>query len=176
MHGDFYYLGRLQKVHGVRGGLLCPLEVSLPEEYEKLESVYVEIDAQPVPFFISDIHIDKRGTALIHFEGIDTTEKARAMVGKTLWRPLNSLPPLSGNHFYYHEITGYTIADAIQGNIGKLREVLEMPAQDLLAVEDSDGREYLLPLTDDCVVHLDRAAQILTIHTPEGLIELYRSV
>lgn len=174
MTEEFYYLGYLSKVHGVNGGLLCQLEVSIPSEYKNLESVFIEIDKTLVPFFIANIQIDERGKSVIHFEEVKDTNQAREFVGKKIWRPINALPPLKGNHFYYHEIQGYLLMDIAQGDIGIIREVMEMPAQDLIAAEDEQGREYLIPLTEGCVVSLNRQKKQLTVVTPDGLIALYR--
>jgi 16S rRNA processing protein RimM len=176
MTEDYYYLGYIAKIHGVAGGVQCIFDVSHPDEYKNLESVFVEIDQKPVPFFIDRIQIDAKGKAHLQFEHIRTTEEAKMLVGHKLWRPLATLPPLSGIHFYYYEIGGYSVIDEVEGALGIAREVLEMPAQDLLAVEDSEGLEYLIPLTEGAVKQLDRKNKVITVSSPPGLISLYRNL
>ena len=48
----------------------------------------------------------------------------------------------------------------------------EAPAQDLLVV-DCNGKEVLVPITDDSILKLDRTNKIIEVQTPAGLIDMY---
>ncbi len=171
---DCYYLGYIVKPKGLKGEFYVVLDVTDPQEYIGMESVFVEINKQLVPFFIEDIRPGHNNKVQIRFEGIDSPDDARELVGKSLYLPLEVLPKLTGNHFYYHEIPGYQIIDQKVGKLGPLKHVQESTAQDLLVVEHEKG-EILIPLLDDTIVHLNRESKELTVSTPEGLIDMYLS-
>ncbi|UTW60887.1 16S rRNA processing protein RimM [bacterium SCSIO 12741] len=169
---DCYYLGYVVKPKGLKGEFYVFLDVTNPHEYIEMESVFVEINKQLVPFFIEDLRPGHNNKVVIQFEGIETPDDARELVGKSLYLPLDILPKLTGNHFYYHEIPGFQIIDEKHGKLGVLRKVQESTAQDLLVVDHEKG-EILIPMLDDTVVKLNRETKELTVTTPEGLIEMY---
>lgn len=58
---ECYYLGYIVKAQGLKGTFRVKLDVSDPEEYKELESVFVEIDKLLVPFFFAiNYHFTKR--------------------------------------------------------------------------------------------------------------------
>ena len=58
---DCYQLGEVIKTHGLKGEVSVLLDVDFPEEYSELESVFLQMEGNLVPFFIDSIQIhDKR--------------------------------------------------------------------------------------------------------------------
>ncbi|MBD79770.1 MAG: 16S rRNA processing protein RimM [Crocinitomicaceae bacterium] len=169
---ECYYLGYIVKAHGLKGAFQVKLDVTDPQEYKELESVFVEIDKQLIPFFLENISIQQKGQAKVQFEDINSQEEARQLVGKQLFLPLDLLPELTGNHFYYHDIPGYLVKDKEFGEIGKIIEVMEAPSQDLLVI-DCKGKEVLVPITDDSILKVDRTSKVIEVTTPDGLIAMY---
>src|SRR3990172_3619132 len=97
-----YYLGYTSKVHGKQGELIIHLDVDFPEEYKNLESVLIRMNKQDnslIPFFISNSQLLNNGTLKIKIDDINTVDQAKALVGKELFLPLDSLPKLTGNQF-----------------------------------------------------------------------------
>ena len=53
MHKDeCYQLGHIIKTHGLKGMVKIELDVDDPNNYSKLESVFVEKSGNLIPFFI----------------------------------------------------------------------------------------------------------------------------
>ena len=103
---------------------------------------------------------------------MNTTEDAAAYTGREMYLPLDSLPPLKGKKFYYHEVKGYSVIDAVHGRIGSLVKVMDLPRQSLLQITFGD-KEILIPLVDEVIVKVDRKKKELHIRAPEGLIDIY---
>ncbi len=169
---DFYYLGKIAKPFGSKGQVVAFLDVDEPLHYRKLESVYLDLDGEWVPFLIESVEIQTGRKALFHFEDVNTTEDAAAYTGREMYLPLDSLPPLKGKKFYYHEVKGFSVIDTIHGNIGILVKVMDLPRQPLLQIAFGD-KEILVPLVDAVIVKVDRKMKALHIRAPEGLIDIY---
>jgi 16S rRNA processing protein RimM len=169
---DFYYLGKIAKPFGSKGQVVAFLDVDEPLHYRKLESVYLDLDGEWVPFLIESIEIQAGRKALFHFEDVNTAEDATAYTGREMYLPLSSLPPLKGKKFYYHEVKGFAVIDAVHGFIGTLVQVMDLPRQSLLQIASGD-KEILIPLVDEVIVKVDRKMKELHIHAPEGLIDIY---
>lgn len=169
---DCYLLGSITKTRGFKGELVLFLDVTNPFEYERLESVFVEINGMLTPFFIEQIKIQNNNRAHVFFEQISTEEEALKLKGKSLYLPLTALPKLSGNEFYDHEIPGFEVIDAVHGTIGIVIQIIDLPSNPLLQI-DKEGVEILVPLQKETVQKVDRDNKYLHIQSPPGLIELY---
>ena len=169
---DFYYLGKIAKPFGSKGQVVVFLDVDEPLHYRKLESVYLDLDGEWVPFLIESVEIRSGRKALFHFEDVNTAEDAAAYTGREMYLPLASLPPLKGKKFYYHEVKGFTVIDSVHGNIGTLLKVLEFPRQAMLQIALGE-KEILIPLVDEIILKVDRKKKELHIRAPEGLIDIY---
>jgi 16S rRNA processing protein RimM len=169
---ECFFLGYTVKLHGYKGEISIKLDVDFPEDYKNLESVFIEINDQLIPFFITSIKLKDKGFAVVSFEGITTIEQAESLLSSNLYLPLFVLPALSGNKFYFHEIVGFAVTDKIHGDIGIVKEVLDFPNQAVLQVF-KDKKEILIPATDEIIIDVDRKTKTVHTDAPEGLIDLY---
>lgn len=171
---DCFFLGKIVSKHGYKGELLVKLDTDEPEIYENMESVFVALGNSLVPFFIDHCRLHKSSLLRVRFEEIQDEAAANSIMGSELYLPLELLPKLSGDKFYYHEVIGFELKDKNHGYIGKITGVNDMVSQALFEAE-KEGRKLLIPITDDIVVKVDRLNKIIHIDTPEGLVELYLS-
>ncbi len=170
---DCYQLGHITKTHAVSGELVLYLDVDDAAEYADLESVLLEVKGQLVPYFIESIAIVKASRAIIAFEEIDTIEQAERLIGCGAFLPLDNLEPITDEtRFYFHEIVGYQVVDAKAGELGTVRGVYAMNAQDLIAMDYQD-KEVLIPINSDIVRTVDRVNQKLNVVLPDGLLAIY---
>lgn len=169
--GECFQLGYVIKKHGLGGEVSIFLDVDVPQEYQNLESVFVEINNKLVPFFIESISI-KGNKAVVRFEDVNTADQADELKAKKLFLPLSMLPELGDGKFYFHQIINYDVVDASSGDIGKVKDVYASPNQDLLAV-DREGKEILIPINDEIIDRVDHTAHKLFVNLPEGLIDVY---
>lgn len=172
---ECYYLGYVSKAIGNKGELAFKLDVDSPSSYEGLDMVLVQMAKTEeilVPFFVTDSLLLNNSLLRVSLEDISNQEQSKELIGKALYLPLTALPPLTGNHFYFHEVIGYTVIDKEHGLLGPIKQVLDYPAGSLLEVH-KNGKEILIPLLEDTLIHLDRQAKTMEVQTPEGLIDLY---
>lgn len=166
-----FQLGKITKTHGLKGEMQIWLDVDVPQDYEDLDSVMLDIKGELIPYLIDNIQI--RGTkSIVKFEDIDTIEAAQKLVGSDLYLPLEVLPDLKDDQFYYHEITDFQVVDAIKGNLGIVTAVYTSHQQDLIAM-DYQGVEVLIPINDDIVTSINRDKKELYTNLPDGLIDVY---
>ncbi len=169
---DCFFVGKIVKKYSFKGEVLVKLDTDDPEQFLKMESVFVETNKNLIPFFIEQLSLHKSTLLRIKFEEVDTEADADSLMRKELYLPLDLLPKLSGNKFYYHEIIGYTVVDATFGELGKIKGVNDNTAQHLFEI-DRNGTEILIPINDDIIKEVDRVHKKILLEAPEGLIELY---
>lgn len=168
---EFYTIGYIRRVIGVKGEMGIMLDVDSPARYKGLDALLLvkEPNRQAVELEQAIV----RGEELvIRIKGTTTPEDAKKFVGSTCMLPLEALPKLGERRFYFHEVPGYKVVDAVCGEIGIAKEVLDRPQQPVLIIKRG-FEEILIPVTDDIIRKVDRNEKVLHVHAPEGLIDLY---
>ena len=168
---DCFYLGTAVGKYSFKGELLVKVDSDNPQDYTELESIFVELSTGLVPFFIKKCQLHKSELLRIDFEEISNEQEADALIKKNLYLPLDLLPPLDGNKFYYHEIIGFTVSTKAE-EIGMITAVLEQGPQALFQVEATDKKIHLIPIHDDFILEVDRKKNLIQVQIPEGLLDL----
>lgn len=171
---DCFQLGYIAKLHGFKGEVSLFLDVTNPSDYAKLDALFIEINGYLTPFFIQSIQLRNKGFASVKLEGVDSENDAKLLLRKKCYLPLSILPQLDEAHFYDHEVIGFTVVDSVKGPIGELQQVIDLPVNPLLQIQNGD-KEILVPFIKGLVQRVDRKKKELHITAPEGLIDMYLS-
>ena len=169
---DCFYLGKIVKKYSFKGEVLAKLDTDQPELYENLDSILIELRGNLIPFFIERSQLHKSELLRIKFEEVDTEQDADSILKSDLYLPLEFLPKLEGDKFYFHEVVGFTIEDVNFGKVGIIKSINDSTAQELFEI-DRNGIEILIPMNDEFIKKVDRKNQTILVETPEGLIDLY---
>ena len=169
-----FYLGKIVSKYSFKGEVLVKLDTDEPELYENMESVFVSLGNNLVPFFIEKCSLHKSNLLRIDFEEVKSENEADRIMGSELYLPLTFLPKLTGDKFYFHEVIGFTVIDTVHGNIGVIKSINDTTSQALFEV-DKDGKDLLIPINDEIITKVDRENKTVFVSTPEGLVELYMS-
>ena len=169
---DCFFVGKIVKKYSFKGELLVKLDTDEPKQFLEMESVFVEKHKNLIPFFIDSLSLHKSELLRVKFEEVDSEEDADSLLGSELYLPLDLLPQLSGNTFYYHEIIGFSVNDVNFGPVGTISGVNDSTAQALFEIE-RDGKQILIPISDEIIDKVDRKAKTIHIQAPEGLIDIY---
>lgn len=169
---ECFYLGKIVSKYSFKGEVLVKLDSDDPELYESMESVFVSLRDSLVPFFIEQSRLHKSSLLRIKFEDVDSEEEADRIMGSELYLPLEFLPPLEGNKFYFHEVIDFTVIDQNFGKVGIITSINDTTNQALFVI-DHKGTEILIPINDEFLTKVDREKKIIEVNAPAGLIELY---
>jgi 16S rRNA processing protein RimM len=151
---------------------MAKLDTDEPELYDQLEAVFVDLRAKLIPFLVESSQLHKSQLLRLKFEDVDTEADAEALLKADLYLPLELLPKLKGNKFYFHEVIGFALVDSTFGEVGLIKAINDTTAQALFEV-DRNGIEILVPMNDDFILKVDRANKRILMDLPEGLIDLY---
>ena len=169
---DCFYLGKIVKKHSFKGEVVIKLDTDEPELYGNMESVFVDLGGNLVPFFIERSSLSKGTMLRIKIEDFNTEDEADMMMRSGIYLPLDLLPKLEGNKFYFHEVIGFKVIDQNHGEVGVLININDSAAQPLFEIE-RDDKEIFIPMIDDFIQKVDRENKEIRVETPDGLIDLY---
>lgn len=169
---DCFYLGKIVTKYSFKGEVVIKLDTDEPELYKNMESVYVEFGSNLVPFFIEKSSLHKGNQLRVQFEDVYSEEEADSILKCGIYLPLDLLPKLEGDKFYFHEVIGFKIIDASFGEVGEIVHINDKAAQPLFEI-DRKGKEIFIPMIDDFIKEVDRTKKQIHVETPKGLIDLY---
>ncbi len=164
-------IGRITGIHGLEGEFrVFPLS-ERKERWEQLSRVFVA-DAQEQGGWFEVEKVWRGGKALIRLKlkGVDDRTQAEALKGCYLYIPREFLWPLLEGQFYRFELIGLTVVTSSGQSVGKVKEILPLPAQDVIVVE-SNGKEIWIPFARMLVPRVDVRARILVVNPIEGLLD-----
>ncbi len=170
--GDFKLLGEFIKTHGISGHLVLKLSFFAEEELKEGDTVFVEVDGIPVPFFIGEFRFLGDFTALVRFDDTETAQQAEILTGCSVYCSPGYATEEAEKEEGYGDITGFRVLDREKGYSGILQEVIEYPDNPVMRL-DHDGAEILIPFHDDIVLNIDHSLRVIEISAPEGLLDLY---
>lgn len=169
----YFELGYVKRISGLKGVMLIQPETDRPEYYAEADAFFMEEGGQALPYFTEECSLDPKGLLRVRFEDIDNEEDARRMIGKKIYLPIDLLPPLEGNKFYFHEVIGWKVIDQSGASIGTIKDIYDRGPQELLDVMSEEGKQLLLPLVDQFLQKVDREHQQIILFIPEGLLEVF---
>lgn len=163
-------LGRIFRVHGYEGAVQIRLEKNFIENIPEMESVFIETEGIPVPFFISDSEYGGGDILKIKFNGYGSVEKVSGFVGSSVFLTASGKSEDPGGKSF--TLKGFRVS-LINGNLlGYVTDIIHNPGQDLLKILTMENREILVPLHEDLIEKINRKSGIIILDLPEGLIEL----
>ncbi|ROI00592.1 ribosome maturation factor RimM [Chryseobacterium daecheongense] len=168
---DCYFLGKITRRHGLSGNVILKLDTDQPELYNKLESIFVEINGLLVPFFIEKSSWSKSDALNIFFKN-SSEAMVDQVLGKSVYLPLATLPKLSGKQFYYHEVIGFTILDEENNSCGEIESINDQTAQHYF-LSRLNGKEIVVPIIKDWILEVNREEKFIKMQLPEGLMDVF---
>jgi 16S rRNA processing protein RimM len=163
-------LGRITKISGYEGAVTVKLEKTFTEDIPHLESVFLEIEGKPVPFFISGSEYSGADILKLTFEDYGSIEKVSGFTGCRVF--LTSGGSGSSHKDDISDLIGYTVLIQDNNFLGTITDIILNPGQLLLSIVSPSKKEILIPLHDDFIVSIDHTKKSIAMDIPDGLIDL----
>ena len=172
MHDDeLILLGRIIKAHGFNGAVVIALEDNFSDKIEMMESVFVESDGRPVPFFIESAYPTGTASAIVEFRFYDSDSSIAEFIGSRVLVPGKSSPDRDRGSIPM-DLVGFTIISDEGIEAGVVISILSLPMQVMLEIESAGSERILVPYHVDMVIDLDSKRRQLILRIPDGLLTL----
>jgi 16S rRNA processing protein RimM len=169
---EVFQIGHFYKTHGVSGELSLSFTTDI---FDRTESPYwvLDMDGIFVPFFVESYRFRSDSSALVILEGIDNEKKAKELVGKTVFYPVEYADNEDNvsTEDDVSAIIGYNVSDKNHGSLGQIISIDDSTINVLLVVEGDNG-EVLIPVAGDFLLEIDSKSRTLHVELPEGYLEL----
>ena len=112
----------------------------------------------------------RRGTGyVVKLDLVNDRGYANSLRGKHLTVPEDELKQLPTDSYYYFQLIGMGVWDEEGEFLGDIREILSTGSNDVYVVQDTSGKEVLLPAVKSVVLQVDSRQNRMVVQLPEGL-------
>ena len=157
----FIEAGRIINTHGVAGEVKIEVGLDSPAFMKRFKRLY--ISGKETAVLSAREH---KGFLLVKLEGVEDVNAAMALKGRTVFISREDARRPKGS-FFIQDIIGALVVDESGAEIGKLRQVLETPANRVYVVQGE--KEHLIPAVPEFVMSTDAEAGIIRVHLIEGM-------
>jgi len=96
------------------------------------------------------------------FKGFDTPEAAKRINGVELQIPRSALPATEKGEYYWHDLVGLQVTTTTDVNLGRIIEMLETGANDVMVVQ-GERRRWVPFILPDVITEIDLVAGICRV-------------
>jgi 16S rRNA processing protein RimM len=164
-------LGRITKVSGYEGAVAVKVEKIFTENIPQMESVFLEIEGRPVPFFISGLEYSGADILKLWFEGYDSVEKISEFTGCRVFLTneiIDEKNEKSGNQL----LIDYQVYTKESILLGPISDIISNNGQWLLSIVSHNKKNVLIPFHEDFIISIDKRKKIVIMDIPDGLLEI----
>jgi 16S rRNA processing protein RimM len=170
MDQQYITIGEITASHGYRGEVRVLPLTDFPERFKAMEHVYLSLGSLLVEKAVESAFV-QRNRIVLKLEGIDTPEQAGQLRGALLQVSRQELWPLQDGAYYHFEIIGLKVVTVDGAALGEVAEILTTGGNDVYAVRNGMGKEYLVPALRSVVKEIDTGAGLMIIEPLPGLLE-----
>jgi 16S rRNA processing protein RimM len=172
-HRTQVVVARIGKAHGLRGEVTVQVLTGAPDERFVPGATFVTEPATAGPLVLRSAR-DNNGILLLGFENTDDRSGAESLRGIKL---LADVLEDDGeeNAWYERDLVGLKAVTVGGDEVGAVTALESRPAQDLLVLRLTDGREARVPFVTAIVPEVDIEGGRVVLDPPPGLLDLGES-
>jgi 16S rRNA processing protein RimM len=175
-------VGRIGRAHGVRGEVRVEVLTDFPERrYAPGSRLLVapppdptapgREPEEPVPVVVKSAR-PHRGAILVRLDRAADRTAAEALTGQQLYVEASDAPELGPDAYYEHQLVGCVVATRDGRRLGRVTELLETGAADVLIVGDeAPGTTVLVPMIAQVIQSVDVDKGLIVIDPLPGLLD-----
>lgn len=168
---DLIVIARAVRTHGLKGEVVAELLTDFPKRFEDVDELFLVAPAREQKRAKLEDFWFQKDRVVLKLAGYDDVDRAKELVGYEFAVPDSERVPLEEDEYYDWELEGCTVK-AGDKSIGRVRSVMRTGGTGILVLADDSGKEHFVPLAAEIVVKIDKAARVILIDPPEGLLEL----
>lgn len=153
--------GKIINTFGVRGEVKLDPWCDSAEFLKPLKTLY--IDGAPRAVASSRVH---KGMLIVRFADVEDVNGAMLLKNKIVYFARSDVRLPKGRHFVA-DLLGAAVVNEQGTEIGKLTEVLDMPAGQVYVVQGE--AEHTIPAVPEFILDIDADEKTIRVHLIEGM-------
>ena len=167
---EFISIGIITGAHGIKGEILVTPLTDNPQQFKNKKNVFVsDGNKKREQYTIQSIREKKKNLFIIKLNGVDNRNQAISLQKLLIEKQFEKDVKLAADEYYIFDVIGLDVQTIDKKQIGKVKDVLSFPANDVYVVKD-DSKEILIPAIKSVIKKVDLEKEILFINPIDGLL------
>jgi 16S rRNA processing protein RimM len=172
---EFFIVGRVRRAHGIRGELAVEVITDARDEvFASGARLFAGTTTGDVAAERTELHVVRaspfKGGMIVSFREITDRTEAERWRDRYLLVPAAEVAPPEEGEVYVHELIDMRVILATGEEVGSVTDVYDLPQGLTLDVRRPKG-SVMLPFNATVVTDVDRAARVITVDPPEGMLD-----
>jgi 16S rRNA processing protein RimM len=165
---DLLQIGVITSTHGIKGEVKVFPTTDDNNRFKKLKDCFVEYKNEMLPMKAKGCKFFKN-MVILHFEGMDDINEVEKYKQCKLYVDREHAVPLEEDEYFMTDLIGMQVVTDEGRQLGNLQEIIPTGANDVYVVVDEDKKELLLPAIKECILSVDMAKKLMTVHLMKGM-------
>ena len=151
---DYIEIGKVVNTFGIKGELKIVSESDFVDyRYAVGKTIFLKLRNTIKEVRVSSYRVHK-GNILITIDKIYDINVVEKYIGADVLADKLDVPPLEDGEFYIDDVVGLDAYDETGEIIGKVVDVILIPANDLIEIELLNGKKELIPYVDEYILEI----------------------
>lgn len=174
LNSEYLLVGRIVGTHGIRGEVRVQSSTDFPKVRFAPGNRLILLppgEQEPIGVTVEKSRPHK-SVYLLKFHEWDNINQVEPFKKGLLAVTKENRVPVDEEEgeYYFHQIVGLTVVTTDGEEIGQVKEILPLPANDVWVVRSAEtGKEVLIPYISEIVKDVDLSQKRITIEWMEGL-------
>jgi len=168
---DLIPLGKIIKPHGVKGELKVFLYNDRSSTLKEGLYIWFKLDEKFVKYSVINLRGVTKKSQILKIKEVDTFDRAMIISKKEFFVSRNDFEELDENSFYLNDLIGCDVFDEKNQSLGKILDVLNFPANDVLLISYED-KEIMVPFVEDFILLFDLDNRLVKLKNFKFFFEL----
>ena len=161
MPQQYLEAGKIINTFGIRGEVKLEPWCDSADFLRRIKTLY--IDGKPRKVLSAKVH---KGMLLVLFEGVEDVNTAMTLKNKIAYFDRADVR-LPKGRFFFADIIGASVVDEAGNEVGKLTEVMDLPAGHVYVVKGES--EHSIPAVPEFILDTDIENGVIRVHLIEGM-------
>lgn len=164
-------MGRVSGAFGIRGEIKVFSFGREPRAFARAGLMFVGPNPESARALSIKGLREHGGRLLVTTAEVESREAAAKMGGQWVYLREADLEPLGEDEYYWYQLKDAKVVDSAGRELGRVKEITDLGAHDLLLVRAGDGKEALIPVVEGVVLAIDASEGLVVVDPPPGLLE-----
>lgn len=169
MKQEYFEIGQIVNHFGIKGMIKVNPFTDDISRFEELPYVLIEKKGKLLEVQIEEVKYSKN-QVLLKLKGIDTIEQAEEYRGCYIKIARKDAKKLPEGTYFIADLLGLDVYSDEEIYLGKVYDIYNLGASDIYVVKDEQGKQILLPGTEEVLKKIDLEQEKITVHLIKGLI------
>ena len=167
---NYLNIGKIVNTHGIKGEVRVQSITDQPEErYRPGSELIINCGSEEYKKVTVNSHRKHKSFDLLTFEDFNSINEVEKFKSKMLQIKRENLPELPEGSFYESDLIDLRVLNEEEKEIGRLKEILFLPANDVWVVSRLGKKDLLLPVIESVILKVDLEAEEIIVNVMGGL-------